>query len=264
MSFQTVQWQVADGVGRLTLNRPERLNAFTADMHRELRQVFGEARETATIRAVLVTGAGRGFCAGADLSSGLTDRDADGRPDLGAPLERDYNPLIKAMRDLPKPIVAAVNGPAAGAGMSLALACDLVLAARSATFLQAFCHLSLVPDAGSTWFLPRLAGSANAMALAMLGEKISAAEAQAMGLIWKVCEDADLMLQAETLAARLAQGPTRGYALIKRAMNESAGNSLSAQLDLERQLQREAGHGSDFAEGVAAFLQKRPPRFKGV
>lgn len=263
MNFETILWDVKAGIGRLTLNRPDKLNAFTPKMHTELREVFAQAKDDIAIRCLLLTGQGRGFCAGADLSSGVSIRDAEGQPDLGATLERDYNPLILSMRALPKPIIAAVNGPAAGAGMSLALACDLVIAARSATFLQAFCHLGLVPDAGSTWLLPRLAGYAQASALALLGEKISADQAAAIGLIWQVADDAELMPKAEALAARLAQGPTQGYGLIKQALNASANNTLKDQLDLERDLQRRAGRTSDFAEGVSAFLTKRPAKFTG-
>ncbi|MCW5749692.1 MAG: 2-(1,2-epoxy-1,2-dihydrophenyl)acetyl-CoA isomerase PaaG [Alphaproteobacteria bacterium] len=262
MNFKTILWDVQDGIATLTLNRPDRLNAFTAEMHGELRQVMEMARADGAIRCLLVTGAGRGFCAGADLTAGLGDVDADG-PDLGMALERDYNPLILAMRRLPKPILAAVNGPAAGAGMSLALACDLVIAARSATFLQAFCNIGLVPDAGSTYFLPRLAGSARAAYLTMMGEKLPAETAAEWGLIWKCVDDETLMGEAMSVARKLASGPTKGLSLIKDALNRSAGNDLAGQLGVERDLQRQAGRTRDFQEGVRAFLEKRPARFEG-
>jgi 2-(1,2-epoxy-1,2-dihydrophenyl)acetyl-CoA isomerase len=239
------------------LNRPERLNAFTPEMHRELKDALERAAQEA--RAVLLTGAGRGFCAGQDLSQ----RRGNDVPDLGATIHDLYNPLIRAMRALEMPIVAAVNGVAAGAGMSLALASDIALAARSATFLQAFVKVGLVPDSGSTYFLPRLAGIARARALAMLGEKITAEEAASWGLIWKVVDDDQLLAEALRLARHLATQPTRALALIKRAFNATLTNDLDAQLDLERDLQRIAGMTDDYREGVAAFFEKRPPRFVG-
>src|SRR4051812_44216661 len=250
------------GVLTITLNRPDKLNAFTPEMHQELRGAMARAYDEADVRAVLLTGAGRGFCSGADLSQ--RDVSPGAAPiDLAVSLGSNYNPLVRRMRELPKPIVCAVNGVAAGAGANVALACDLVLAARSASFVQAFSRLGLVPDAGGTYFLPRLAGTARAMGLALLGEKLSAEDAERWGLIWKAIDDAQLMNEALSLARTLAEGPTRAYGLIKKAMQASASNTLDAQLDMERDLQREAGVSEDYREGVAAFMQKRKPVFKG-
>jgi 2-(1,2-epoxy-1,2-dihydrophenyl)acetyl-CoA isomerase len=258
----TVLVSLEAGVLGITLNRPEKLNAFTPEVHQELRDAFARAADEPEIRAVLLTGAGRGFCAGADL----TQRDVSpgSAPiDLSVSLGSNYNPLVRRMRALPKPIVCAVNGVAAGAGANVALACDIVLAARSASFLQAFSKIGLVPDAGGTYFLPRLVGSARAMGLALLADRISAEQAEQWGLIWKALDDDKLMSEASALARTLAAGPTKGYALLKKAMYASMGNSLDAQLDLERDLQREAGFSEDYREGVSAFLQKRKPQFKG-
>jgi 2-(1,2-epoxy-1,2-dihydrophenyl)acetyl-CoA isomerase len=249
------------GVLTVTLNRPDKLNAFNPEMHQQLRKALERALDEVAVRAVLLTGAGRGFCAGQDLSE--RNLSADAPIDLSVSLGSHYNPLVRRLRELPKPIVCAVNGVAAGAGANIALACDLVIAARSASFVQSFARLGLVPDSGGTWLLPRLAGSARAMGLALLGEKLSAEQAEHWGLIWKVVEDASLMDEAVSLAKALAAGPTRGYGLVKKALNASWGNSLDAQLDLERDLQREAGLTQDYREGVAAFMQKRKPEYKG-
>jgi 2-(1,2-epoxy-1,2-dihydrophenyl)acetyl-CoA isomerase len=250
------------GVLSITLNRPDKLNAFNLEMHQLLKAALERARDESAVRAVLLTGAGRAFCAGQDLSE--RDVSPGAAPiDLSVTLGSYYNPLVRRMRELPKPIVCAVNGVAAGAGANIALACDLVLAARSASFLQAFSRIGLLPDAGGTWFLPRLAGSARAMGLALLADKLSAEDAERWGLIWKVVDDSLLTQQSVSLARTLAEGPTKAYGLVKKALHASAGNSLDAQLDLERDLQREAGLSEDYREGVAAFMQKRKPVFKG-
>jgi 2-(1,2-epoxy-1,2-dihydrophenyl)acetyl-CoA isomerase len=250
------------GVLQVTLNRPEKLNALNPEMHKLLRQALERAAEEREVRAVLLGGAGRGFCAGQDLSE--RDVSPGAAPiDLSVSLGSYYNPLVRRLRGLPKPVVCAVNGVAAGAGANLALACDIVLAGRSASFMQSFSRIGLVPDAGGTWILPRLVGKARAMGLALLGEKLSAEQAAQWGLIWKVVEDDVLFSEGIQLAKQLAEGPTRGYGLIKKAMHASSGNSLDAQLELERDLQREAGYSEDYREGVTAFKEKRTPRFKG-
>ena len=261
MSYETVIWEQSGGVGRLTLNRPDTLNAWTTQFGQELKSVVeGEAADD-SVRAMLITGAGRGFCTGQDLA----ERDVTGAApiDLSVSLGSHYNPLVRRMRALPKPIVCAVNGVAAGAGANLALACDLVIAARSASFIQSFSKLGLVPDAGGSYFLPRLVGTARAMGLALLAEKLSAEQAAQWGLIWKVLDDAALAEEAGALARMLADGPTKGYGLLKKALYASPGNLLDAQLDLERDLQREAGLTDDYREGVTAFKEKRAPRFSG-
>ena len=260
MTYATIRLDIADAVATLTLNRPDKLNSFTAEMHGELRDAIGRvAAADSGVRALLVTGAGRGFCAGQDLNQ----RSTMTAPDLGETLDKYFNPLIRSLRALELPVIGAVNGVAAGAGMSLALACDITLAARSATFLQAFAKIGLIPDAGSTFFLPRLVGDARARGLALLADKISAEQAAAWGLIWKVVDDDKLMSEAEGLARHLATQPTRGLALIKKALNQSAANDLDRQLEVERDYQRTAGRTADYREGVAAFLEKRPPRFTG-
>jgi 2-(1,2-epoxy-1,2-dihydrophenyl)acetyl-CoA isomerase len=250
------------GVLTVTLNRPDKLNAFVPDMHRELRVALERAKDEAGVRALLLTGAGRGFCAGQDLSERNVSPGA-APIDLSVSLGSNYNPLVRRLRELPKPVVCAVNGVAAGAGANIALACDLVIAARSASFVQSFARIGLVPDSGGTYFLPRLVGAARAMGLALLGDKLSAEDAERWGLIWKVVDDSRLMEESMAVARRLAAGPTRGYGLLKKALYASAHNTLDAQLDLERDLQREAGFSEDYREGVSAFMQKRTPEFKG-
>jgi len=261
MAYETILLAKAEGLATLTLNAPDRLNAVSRKMIGELKQCWEELAADASVRAVLLTGTGRGFCAGADLAD--PDRDMSATADAGAALDKFFNPVIRLMRALPKPIVAAVNGVAAGVGMSFAMASDIAVAAKSASFLQAFARIGLVPDGGSTWFLPRLVGDQRARALAMLAPQIGAEQAKEWGLIWDVVEDAELMKVATELARRLADGPTLSLARIKEAMNRAAGNDLVAQLDLERDFQRELGKSADFKEGVAAFLAKRKPSFKG-
>ena len=262
MNYEQIRYETGEGIARVTLNRPDRLNSFTAQMHAELRDALVRVTADAGVRTLLLTGAGRGFCAGQDLADRAV---APGGPpvDLGESIENNYRPLVLALRNLPLPVVCAVNGVAAGAGANLALACDLVVACRSASFVQAFCRIGLVPDSGGTYFLPRLVGSARAMGLAMLGDRIPAEQAAAWGLIWKCVDDDQFVPVVDALLAQLAQSSTRGLAALKRAMHASAGNALEQQLDLERDLQRELGFGPDYREGVAAFLEKRPPLFSG-
>lgn len=261
--MESILFEIADGVATLTLNRPDRLNSFTAAMHQEVREALAEVtRDGSGVRCLLLTGAGRGFCAGQDLSDRAVSPDAE-MPDLGASIETNYNPLVRTLRSLPMPVVCAVNGVAAGAGANLAFACDIVLAARSASFIQAFCKIGLIPDSGGTWTLPRLVGHARAMGLAMLGDKVTAEQAEAWGMIWKAVDDDKLADEAKALARHLATQPTKGLALIKQALNASSTNSLDEQLDLERDLQREAGRTRDYREGVTAFVAKRAPQFEG-
>jgi 2-(1,2-epoxy-1,2-dihydrophenyl)acetyl-CoA isomerase len=245
----------------ITLNRPDRLNAFNEAMHRALAEALAEAAGDINCRAVLLTGSGRGFCAGQDLSDVAVSDGAP--PDLGMTVENFYNPLVRRIRSMNKPVVCAVNGIAAGAGANIALACDIVLAARSAKFIQSFAKIGLVPDSGGSYFLPRLIGEARAKALAMLAEPVTAETAASWGLIWRVVDDDKLKAEAEALVTHLASQPTQGLAMIKLAFEGSATNTLDAQLDLERDLQRKAGRTPDYAEGVDAFMAKRPPNFTG-
>jgi 2-(1,2-epoxy-1,2-dihydrophenyl)acetyl-CoA isomerase len=261
MSDSSILFDVNAGCATITLNRPDKLNSFNDAMHAAMRDAVGQCESDHSIRAVLLTGAGRGFCAGQDLGD---RKPGDGAmPDLGDTLERNYNPLVRRLRALPKPVVCAVNGVAAGAGANLALACDIVLAAKSASFIQAFCKIGLIPDAGGTYTLPRLVGQARAMALSMLGDKLPAEQAAQWGLIWRVVDDEQLMPEADKLCMHLATQPTHALALMKKALNASLDHNLDQQLEVERNLQRSAGQSEDFREGVAAFLEKRPARFKG-
>lgn len=262
MHFENILFTIEEGVAILSLNRPEQLNSFNTQMHSEVREALKQVRQNPEVRVLLLTGEGRGFCAGQDLS----DRNvAPGAaiPDLGQSIEQFYNPLIRTLSDLPMPVICAVNGVAAGAGANIPLACDLVLAARSASFIQAFCKIGLIPDSGGTWTLPRLIGSARAKALMLLGERLSAEQAEQWGLIYRVIEDAELRNEALKLARHLATQPTYGLALIKRGLNASLSNSFDEQLELERDLQRLAGRSEDYREGVSAFMAKRTPAFKG-
>ncbi len=251
-----------DGLLAITLNRPFRLNAFTTEMLEQFNGVLREASDNSRVRAVMLTGAGRGFCVGQDLNDRAVTPGA-APPDLGESLENRYNPAVRMMRSMPKPVVVAVNGVAAGAGANLALAGDIVFAAHSARFIQSFAKLGLIPDSGGTYFLPRKIGTARAMGLALLGDSLSAEKAAEWGLIWAAVDDDDLLDTATGVARDLAAGPTGGFAKTKRAINVSADNTLDDQLDFERDLQRSAGYSDDYAEGVAAFLAKRAPQFRG-
>ncbi|TDQ23585.1 2-(1,2-epoxy-1,2-dihydrophenyl)acetyl-CoA isomerase [Raoultella sp. BIGb0149] len=253
---------VEQGVMTITLNRPDRLNSFNDLMHQQLAECLTQAERDDSVRCLLITGAGRGFCAGQDLNDRNVDPSGPA-PDLGLSVERFYNPLVRRLAALPKPVIAAVNGVAAGAGATLALGCDIVLAARSASFVMAFSRLGLVPDCGGSWFLPRVAGRARAMGLALLGEKLSAEQAAQWGMIWQLVEDAELADVSLQLARHLAAQPTFGLGLIKQALLAAETNGLDAQLDLERDYQRMAGRSADYREGVSAFLAKRPPQFSG-
>ena len=266
MSYQTILFEVADGIARLTLNRPDRLNSFNTVMHAEVRAALAslgpESNDASRARVLVITGAGRGFCAGQDLGDRAV-APAGAAADLGDSIEKNYKPLVLSLRNLPIPVIGAVNGVAAGAGANIALACDLVVAARSASFVQAFSKLGLVPDSGGTWFLPRLVGTARALGLAFTGEKLTAEQAAQWGLIWSCVDDAEFIGAIDALARQLAAAPTRGLARTKQAIYESWSRSLEQQLDTERDYQRELGHTADYAEGVAAFTQKRAPRFTG-
>jgi 2-(1,2-epoxy-1,2-dihydrophenyl)acetyl-CoA isomerase len=261
MTYETIRFSVDAGVARLTLNRPDKLNSLNAAMHAEIRDALAKL-SAAGARVLVLTGAGRGFCAGQDLDDRAV-KAGDQAPDLGESIEKNYKPLVLALKKLPLPVVAAVNGVAAGAGANIALACDLVIAAKSAIFIQSFSKLGLVPDSGGTWFLPRLIGPARAAGLTLLGDRLPAEQAAAWGLIWRCVDDAEFSYAVDALAEQVASAPTLGLARTKQALYESWGRSLEAQLDLERDLQRELGRTADYAEGVAAFREKRAPRFTG-
>ncbi|AZY48793.1 2-(1,2-epoxy-1,2-dihydrophenyl)acetyl-CoA isomerase PaaG [Bordetella avium] len=261
MSYQDIQFSLADGIARLTLNRPDKLNSFTARMHEEVADALTQV-ETQGARVLVLTGAGRGFCAGQDLSERRPAPDGT-PPDLGETVEKYYGPLVRRLAALPLPVVVGVNGVAAGAGANLAFAGDIVIAKESASFIQSFCKLGLIPDTGGTFVLPRLVGRARALGLAMLGDRIAARQAQEWGLIWQCVADEAFDDRLNQLASHFAKAPTQGLAMTKRALQASLGNDLATQLDLERDMMRQLGHSADYAEGVAAFLDKREPQFKG-
>jgi 2-(1,2-epoxy-1,2-dihydrophenyl)acetyl-CoA isomerase len=264
MNFQNIQFDVEDGIARLTLNRPDKLNSFNEDMHAELRVALDHIQENQAIRVLVLSGAGRAFCAGQDLADPAMQM-VDGKmPDIGNVVERNYKPLILRLQNLRVPTVAAVNGIAAGAGASVALACDLVLATKSASFLQAFSKIGLIPDTGGTWFLPQRVGMARAMGLALLADKLPAEKAAEWGLIWQCVDDADFAATVGALAKQLSTAPTKALVRTRQAMHAAAGHTLEQQLSMEGGMMRELGWSPDYAEGVAAFVGKRAPNFTGA
>lgn len=262
MAYASIIAGADDGIHRITLNRPERLNSFNDAMHAELRDALAAVAADPAARVLVLTGAGRGFCAGQDLSDRQVAANAV-PPDLGETIARNYRPLVLTLRSLRVPVIAAVNGVAAGAGANIALACDIVIAAESASFIQAFCKIGLIPDSGGTYWLPRLVGDARAMGLALLGDKLPALQAADWGLIWRCVPDAELPAIVERVARQLASGPTGALVAMRRALHAGAHNGLEAQLDLEQAIQRDLGRSGDYREGVAAFMEKRPARFRG-
>ncbi len=258
-TYETIIFEQSDGIARITLNRPDRLNSFTVQMHQELRSALAEAGEA---RVVVLTGAGRGFCAGQDLNDRAVT--AGERPvDLGVTVETGWNPLIQMLVSMPQPIIARVNGVAAGAGANIALACDIVIAARSARFIQSFSAIGLIPDSGGSWVLPRLVGQARAMGLALTGEPLSAEKAEEWGLVWKCVDDGALDTEVDSVARKLASLPPLGQAAIKSIIRSTWDRSLDEELHLQRDEMRRLGFSEDYQEGVAAFLEKRSPNFSG-
>ena len=262
MSYQTILFEKQDGIAVITLNRPDKLNSFTVAMHLELRDAIARLKADPEVRVLLLTGAGRGFCAGQDLDDRAVTPGGEG-VDLGQSIEQYYGPLVKSLRALRFPVICAVNGVAAGAGANLPLACDIVIAARSASFVEVFCKLGLIPDTGGTYFLPRLVGTARAMGMALLGQRISAEQAEQWGLIWQCVDDAELMVQARAMARQFASAATLGLAATKATLYRSPAHTLEQQLDLERDTMRTLGHSRDYQEGVTAFQEKRVPQFTG-
>jgi 2-(1,2-epoxy-1,2-dihydrophenyl)acetyl-CoA isomerase len=262
LNYESIQFSIDNGIAILTLNRPDKLNSFTQAMHLEVRDALENLQADKSVRVLVLTGAGRGFCAGQDLGDRAVEPGSPG-VDLGESVEKFYAPLVLTLRSLPMPVICAVNGVAAGAGANLALACDIVLAAKSASFIEAFCKLGLIPDTGGTWHLPRMIGMARATGLAMLGEKLSAEKAEEWGLIWRAVPDESLMDEAMKMASHFATAPTKGLAFTKKALQASYANTLPQQLQLEADMMRELGYSHDYREGVAAFMAKRPANFKG-
>jgi 2-(1,2-epoxy-1,2-dihydrophenyl)acetyl-CoA isomerase len=262
MNYQTIVLELVDGIARLTLNRPDRLNSFTVEMHGEVADALERVAADDAVRVLVLTGAGRGFCAGQDLSDRAVAPGGEA-VDLGKSVERFYAPLIRRIVGLDKPVIGAVNGVAAGAGANIALACDIVIAARSAKFIQSFANIGLIPDSGGTWILPRLIGQARALGLALTGEPLPAEMAAEWGLIWKCVDDAELAGEVERLASKFATGPTKGLARTKALIRGSSQYSLDEELDLERDAMRQLGFSEDYREGVAAFMEKRQARFVG-
>lgn len=260
--YRTILFDLSGGVARLTLNRPDRLNSFTAEMHGEVADALAQVTADNGARTLVLTGAGRGFCAGQDLNDRAV-APGDAPVDLGDSVERFYNPLIRRLATLDMPVICAVNGVAAGAGANIALACDIVIAARSAKFIESFAAIGLIPDSGGTWALPRLVGLPRALGMALTGEPITAERAEQWGLIWKCVDDDALDGEVQALAARFAAGPTLGLAATKHAIRESGLKTLDDELNNERDLMRRLGFSSDYREGVAAFLEKRKPVFTG-
>jgi 2-(1,2-epoxy-1,2-dihydrophenyl)acetyl-CoA isomerase len=258
MAYETIDFKAESGIARLTLNRPDRLNSFTIQMHEEVADALSNLGNA---RVLVLTGAGRGFCAGQDLNDRAVAPGAS--VDLGESVEKRYNPLIRRLTSLPLPVIARVNGVAAGAGANIALACDIVIAAKSAKFIQSFANIGLIPDSGGTWVLPRLVGQARALGLALTAEPLPAEKAAEWGLIWKAVDDESLDAEVDALATRFASAPTRGLAAIKKMIRQSWSHSLDQELELQRDMMRELGGSEDYREGVAAFMEKRTPKFTG-
>ena len=264
MTFENIQFSIQDGIARLVLNRPDKMNSFTTAMHEELRVALDQVQANTSVRVLVLTGAGRGFCAGQDLADpAVSYTPGQATADLGNVVERDYKPLILRLQNLRVPTIAAVNGVAAGAGVSLALACDMVVAKQSASFIQAFSKVGLIPDTGGTWFLPQRVGMARAMGLAFLADKLSAVQAAEWGLIWQCIEDEQFDESVQSLAVRLATAPTKALVRIRQAMQGSLSHSLEQQLSMEAGFMRELGHSADYIEGLESFLAKRAPQFTG-
>jgi len=260
--YKTIELSVKDSAAVLTLNRPDRLNSFTVEMHKEMQAALTEIETDSSIRALLLTGSGKGFCAGQDLNDRAVTPGGEA-VDLGQSCETYWNPMVRRLSEMPIPVICAVNGVAAGAGANVALACDIVMAAKSAKFIQSFANIGLIPDSGGSWILPRLIGQARAMAITLTGEPVMAEKAESWGMIYKAVDDENLMTEALKLTTQLATGPTRGLAETKKRIRESSLNTLQQELDLERDAMRELGYSKDYAEGVAAFIEKRKPVFTG-